>query len=98
MNIYLSPVRVDGSIVIKKFGDTIILNDETFDFSRLKDGESLPSDAITSCFFESNVYRENGDLNITIRMPIPENYSPEQAFPSPILNVIDGLVSLPKPL
>lgn len=100
MIINLSPIRmdyVDFSVV--KEGAVLIVNNVRFDFARMQEGDSLPCDAIESEWFvDKPVIFENGQLEVTLLFPIPANFSQEQAFPLPLLNVPNGPVSLPLPL
>ena len=98
MNIFLSPQRLDGTLEVVRSGSSLILNGETFDFSRMADGEALPASAINSRWFAGQVDKEGGVLSITLLLPIPPNFSHEQAFPSPLIDVPEGRVALPQPL
>ncbi|MGL4755447.1 MAG: hypothetical protein ACRCXB_24055 [Aeromonadaceae bacterium] len=73
MKIKLSPLRSDSQPLqaIIQDQDTIIINGKTFDFSRLKNGETLPISAIGgSCPFSSDIERdESGDLHFTLSLP-----------------------------
>jgi hypothetical protein len=98
MNIFLSPVRSDASLTLEKSGNTITLNGEEFDFSRMNDGDFLPKRAIRSTWFTEDVKCVEGVLVLTLMLPLPANYSQEQAFPQPLLDVQEGKVFLPQPL
>lgn len=98
MNINLSPVMKGNTLTLVKAGDTLTINGEVFDFSLLPEGATLPSGSIISEWMLGDVDRVNGSLEITIILPLPDNYSQEQAFPVPLLNVPDGPVNLPQPL
>ncbi|WP_226501388.1 hypothetical protein [Pseudomonas sp. MWU16-30322] len=98
MNIVLVPQRRDDTLVIIKSGETLILNGEVFDFSLMGNGDTLPQAAIHSDWFASDITRIDGELEITLILPLPINYSPEQAFPAPLENVPDGRVAFPQPL
>lgn len=98
MIIKLSPMRCDKVLEVYKSGDVLTINGEEFDFSFMVDHDTLPLDAIQSEWFLSDVTKEEGELTLTLLMPIPANYSHEQAFPSDIVDVPDGLVVLPAPL
>lgn len=99
MIIKLSPSRQDGTLTLAKRGDTLTVNAEDFDFSPLGLGDTLPSGAINSPWFTDQVDRDDlGELTITLILPNPWNYSPEQAFPLPLTDVPDGLVIFPAPL
>lgn len=81
-----------------KVGAVLVINGEVFDFSQMEEGATLPRIAIMSKHFNDDVHLINGELVVTLIMPIPTNYSPEQAFPLPLRNVPDGPVMLPQPL
>lgn len=98
MNIILSPQRRDDELIWVKKGDTLSLNGQVADFSQVGEGDTLPYGAIRSDFFPGDVSRIDGVLTITIIIAIPDNYSQEQAFPLPLVDVPDGLLDLPKPL
>lgn len=100
MKIVLSPQRRDDVVVYEKLGDVIIVNNESFDFSRMMDGDTLPGVAIKSEWFAGDVTKEDGELTLTLILPNPWNYSQEQAFPLPLIDVQDGPLEgvLPKPL
>lgn len=99
MNIFLNPQRRDDTLTLEKQGDVLIINGEAFDFSPMDSGDTLPRSAITSQWIVGDVDRTlDGELNITVTLPNPWNYSPEQAFPEPLMNVENGPVALPQPL
>lgn len=98
MIIILSPQRRDDTLVALKSGDKLNLNYEEFDFSKLGEGDTLPSNAIGSSWFFGNVERRSGELELTLLLPNPVNYSPAQAFPVPLVNVPDGQVVFPPSL
>jgi hypothetical protein len=98
MKIILSPQRRDEALTVYKQGDVLTVNGEEFDFSTMVEGDMLPAEAISSIWFVDKVERVEGELVITLLLPIPHNYSPEQAFPAPLLNVPDGEVMFPQPL
>lgn len=98
MNITFSPVRSDELLSLHKSGDTLIINGESFDFSPMGSGDTLPLSAIESDWFAADVEMIDGELVVALLLPNPVNYSPEQAFPVPLQNVADGLVALPQPL
>lgn len=74
------------------------LNGEDFDFSRMVDGDTLPASAISSPWFGGDVNNIGGVLELTLTLPLPANFSQEQAFPEPLTVDIDGPVELPQPL
>lgn len=98
MIINLSPSVSEDKLEIVKKGYVLEMNGESFDFSPMNDGDTLPFGAISSKWFLGNVEKENGELTIMILYPIPENYSQDQAFPKPLVDVPDGVVEFPKGL
>ena len=98
MIICLSPQRRDDTLTVSKSGDVLVVNGETFDFSKVGEGDTLPLAAIKSMWFSGDVSRTDGELSLTLLFPNPWNYSPEQAFPVPLKEVPDGAIALPKPL
>jgi len=98
MRIKLSPRRMDETIDVFRSGSKLIINGVEFDFSQVAPGDTLPLSAIPADRFDGNVDNVNGELTLTLVLPNPWNYSPEQAFPIDLINVADGRVELPKPL
>ena len=97
MKIILSPQRRDDTLIAVKSGDVLTLNSVRFDLSPIGEGDTLPFDAIHSQWLPGNIERLNGELALTLLFPNPSNYSQAQAFPSPLLNVPDGVVVFPEP-
>lgn len=98
MKINLSPQRRDDVLEVHKNGRVLTVNGEVFDFSPMGDGDTLPASAINSLWFLDKVECVGGELELTLLFPNPWNYSHEQAFPVPLVNVPDGLVVFPQPL
>lgn len=98
MKINLLSQRSDESLVVSRVGDVLTVNGESFDFANIKEGDTLPASAIASEWFVGPVDRVNSELELTLMLPLPANYSPEQAFPVPLIIVQDGDIQLPQPL
>ncbi|SDT52997.1 hypothetical protein [Pseudomonas prosekii] len=98
MRINLSPQSRDFGIEVVRSGETLTINGEAFDFSPMADGDTLPAAAIDSIWFAGPVEKRDGELELTLFLPLPTNFSPEQAFPQPLLSVPDGIVIFPAPL
>jgi hypothetical protein len=98
MRIKLSPQRRDDPLEVVKNGGILTVNGEDFDFSPVGEGDTLPANAISSQWFFGEVNRLNGELELTLILPNPRNYSQEQAFPADLVNVPDGPVAFPLPL
>lgn len=98
MKIILSPQRRDDVLEVFKNGHSLVVNGEVFDFSAMNDGDTLPRAAITSRWFAGDVDKEGGELTLTLLLPLPFNFSPEQAFPVDLVSVPDGVVVFPQAL
>ncbi|WP_116891712.1 hypothetical protein, partial [Pseudomonas savastanoi] len=98
MNIKFSSVRMEETLQVFKLGDQLTLNGETFDFSIMVDGDTLPRGSVKSRWFDGEVDKQGGVLSLTLILPNPANYSQEQAFPVPLTDVPDGFIALPDPL
>lgn len=98
MKIVLSPQRRDDTLSVIKSGDVLTLNGKAFNFSRMAGGDTLPWSAIESEWFAGDIEKMDEDLTLALLLPNPWNFSPEQAFPLPLLNVPDGEVIFPQPL
>ena len=90
-----SPQRRDDTLILKKQGDILTINGESFDFTNLLDGETLPQEAIDCEFIISDVSRISGEIELTILLPHGANASHEARFPEPIIKNDDGQVVLP---
>jgi len=98
MRIKLSPNRRDDTLVVTKVSKVLTTNGEKFDFTRMGDGDTLPRSAVQSEWFAGDVDHAEGNLVLTLLLPLPVNYSPEQAFPVDLVDVPDGRVLFPLPL
>lgn len=100
MRIEFFPQRLDDvTVTYEVEGDSVLIaNGEAFDFSNVEDGDFLPRDAINSPWFMGSVTRVNGELELTLLLPNPVNYSRAQAFPIPITVTKNGPVMMPQPL
>lgn len=98
MKISLSPQRRDDTLSLVRAGQTLVVNGEIFDFSGMEDGDTLPASAINSEWFIGQVDNLGGELEFSLILPLPANYSPEQAFPGALVDVPDGDILLPQPL
>lgn len=98
MKIFLTPQRRDDTLEVVRSGSTLVLNGEAFDFSPMGEGDTLPATAIASDWFFNTVENVGGEIELTLIFPLPSNFSPEQAFPVPLVDVPDGPVIFPAPL
>lgn len=95
MIIYFSPVRDDESMTASIAAEVLTVNGQSFDFTLLPEGATLPAGAIDSGHFAGPVSRINGELHLTLRLPHGPNPSQAVAFPEPIHVTEDGPVALP---
>ena len=98
MKIFLSPQRRDDTLSVVRRGDLLVVNDEPFDLSAVEEGDILPRSAIESEWFAGDVTRVDGELELTLILPNPANFSQAQAFPAPITVTKNGPVEFPRPL
>lgn len=100
MIINLSPSFGAAPILVSRFGDRLDINGQSFDFSSLPDGASIPQAAaedIPGGYFTGEISRQGGRLSLTLVLPYAsENPSPSVAFPSPIIDPPDGVIALPE--
>ena len=95
MKINLSPQRRDDTLTVSKVGDVININNIDYDFSQLPEGATLPAAAIDCEFIINEVTRTNGELELTLLLPIGPNAPYEARFPEPVTVLEDGPVALP---
>jgi len=99
MRISLVPLGTIDTLQVIKQDKVLTFNGESFDFSLMKNGDTLPWTALSSKWITGGVECDaDGELSLNVILPIPWNYSQEQAFPVPLLNVPNGVVVFPKPL
>lgn len=96
MRISLTPVFSDSPrIAASVAGDVLTINGESFDFSPLPEGATLPAGAIDSPHFIGPVERIDGELHLTLRFPHGFDASEALRFPEPIHMTSDGPVLFP---
>jgi hypothetical protein len=98
MLIKLLPQRRDDTLQVIKAGNVLTINGEVFDLRPMSEGSTLPRTAILSEWFPGDITMQDGEITLTLLLPLPANYSPDQAFPANLTNVPDGAVVLPSPL
>ncbi|UFQ02986.1 hypothetical protein KJY40_21215 [Pseudomonas fitomaticsae] len=85
-------------LALEKRGNGLVINGEVFDFSPMRDGDVLPLAAVSSYWFMNDIFCSAGEIELTLMLPLPTNYSQEQAFPDPVIVIEDGPIPLPQPL
>lgn len=96
MIISLSPQRCDEALEVSKAGDVLTINGESFDFTSLPDGATIPDGVVPCQLVVGPVERIGGSISITLILPHGPNPSEAVAFPSPIENPPDGVIDLPR--
>lgn len=95
MKIVFSPQRSDAPLALSRDGDVLDINGETFDFSDLPDGATLPAEAMESWWFAGPVARIDGVLHIALHLPHGPGAPEETRFPKPMTLTTNGPVTLP---
>ena len=95
MHIVLTPQRSDMPVRLERFGDTLVVNGETFDFSEIPEGAILPRDAVIGGWLASDIERKDGALHLTMIVPHGPRAPHETLFPAPLHLTEDGPVALP---
>jgi hypothetical protein len=80
---------------MRKSGDTLVLNDERFDFSALEEGATLPRAAIASPWIAGAVTRQDGVLHIPLILPHGPDAPHETRFAGPVTVTADGPLAVP---
>ena len=80
---------------MSKAGDVLTINGESFDFTALPDGATIPEGEVPCAWIVGPVDRIAGDLRLTLILPHGPNPSRAVAFPDPITVTDDGPVALP---
>jgi hypothetical protein len=96
MIINLEPQRRNDELVVFKKGDILIINGKIFDFTPLPDNSILPSSAVNCEFIAGNILKKNGEIMLSLILPLQTTSTIERKFPKPIINPIDGYLEFPK--
>ncbi|MCQ9618414.1 hypothetical protein L1889_18410 [Paenalcaligenes niemegkensis] len=77
-------------------GDTLIINDEPWDFSVIPPGATLPREHFDCPYAAGDVERDtDGKLHITLLFPHASKAPDEACFPDLIIDPADGPIALP---
>lgn len=95
MQIIWNPIRSDKTLSVEKLGDALTINGETFDFSPLPEGATLPRSAVPCEWLASDVERSGGEISLTLILPHGANAPQETRFPQPVAMSGDGAVPVP---
>ncbi|MBV6637031.1 MAG: hypothetical protein KI788_14140 [Mameliella sp.] len=94
MQITFSPVRRDGRPSIEVLGEALIIDGETFDFSAIPEGATLPAEAVASDWINGPVERIGGELHLTLLLSHGANAPTATLFPA-AMTPTDGPIALP---
>ena len=95
MRIALSPQVRDDHLAITKQGDVLTINGAAYDFGPLPEGGVLPADATGCKFILGEVKRTDGQVHLTLLLPIAHDAPLEACFPQPIVVTKGGAIKLP---
>ncbi len=95
MRINLSPQVRNGTLKVSKKGDKLTVNGQIFDFGKLPEGATLPGEAVACEYIVGGVTRKEGQLLLTLLLPIAWDAPHEACFPEPIIDPPDGPIALP---
>lgn len=95
MHITLSPQCRDDRLTLERIGDSLIINDEKFDFSPLPNNTVLPRAAVKCDLLVSDIKRLDGTIYLTLILPHGPHAPETTRFPTAIIDPPDGLVQLP---
>lgn len=95
MKLSFSPMRHSETLSLERQGDTLIINEEAFDFSGLPEGATLPQAAVSCAWLASDIERIGGQLHLTLILPHGANAPEQTLFPSLVEVTTDGPVDLP---
>jgi hypothetical protein len=91
----LSPTRGNAPRTLERKGMALIVDGEAFDFSRMREGDTLPQSAVTGGWLNSDVTVRDGALTLTVMLPHGINAPHETRFPESLTITADGPVDLP---
>lgn len=85
----------DRQLTLYAQGDALTINGQTYDFSPLPEGATLPRAAVECEWLASDIERIDGALHLTLILPHGPNAPEVTRFPAPIAVTGDGPVALP---
>lgn len=95
MIISFSPQRRDDTLSVSKLGDVLTINGDAFDFAGLPDGATIEAGIVPCKWIIGPVERIGGELHLTLLLPHGPNPSEAVAFPAPLIDPENGVLSLP---
>lgn len=97
MIINMTPIRLERpQPVVTVAGDVITIDGDAIDLTQLPEDGVLPHGAVDSPWvIENDITRTDGEISLTMLLPIGPNASEASRFPAPIIVDADGPVVLP---
>jgi hypothetical protein len=96
MRLRFLPQRRDEMFELERRGECLIVNGQELDFSSVPDGGVATPADIGSAWLAENVRRENGQIEVTLFLPLEANAPESRRFPEPVLAETDGPIALPQ--
>lgn len=97
MRIFFLPRRCDDALVLEKgIGNRIRINGELFNFDPLNNGDTIPGGAIPCDWIFGSVEKIDGEVWLSIVLPVGPNPSQAVAFPAPVTVTAEGPIAIPK--
>ena len=94
MRISFSPQLRAATLLVEKQGDILTINGESFDFSSLPDGATIPDGDVPCAFIVGPVERIGGALQLCLCLPYRVG-NRHVAAPQPLIDPPDGAINLP---
>lgn len=91
MKINFSPCATDAALHLEVLGDTLIINNVSFDFSVIPEGAILPDSAVDHNMIVGDVSRTLGQIELTVMLPCRFDSPEAIRFPESV-TVTDGVV------
>lgn len=95
MIISFLPQRRDGELSASIVGDILTINGESFDFTDLPEGGTLPAGHVPSEWISGPVERIAGSVRLSLINPHGPNPSGAVAFPTPLIDPHNGPLDIP---
>ncbi len=95
MKITLVPVRMDCPLEVSLKGESLILNGEAVDLSRVTEAGPLDAAEFGSSWIIGDVRRVAGEIELSLILPHGADAPEGTRFPKPVRRVKDGALALP---
>lgn len=95
MLLNFSPMRHPEALTLSRAGDCLVINGESFDFSGIPEGATLPRTAVNCPWLASDIDRIDAQLHLTLILPHGVHAPQDTLFPEVVLASTDGPIALP---